>query len=83
MEPAPVLVGAFEVDVGDAVFGAVFPVTQDKGVGGAGIEPDVEDVEDLVVILVVYVIAEEALLGAVLVPGVGAFGLERFEDALR
>jgi hypothetical protein len=35
MEPAAVLVGAFEVEVGDAVLGPVRAVAEDEGVGGA------------------------------------------------
>ena len=46
MEPAAMLVGAFEIDVGRPF--EVGPVLQREGVRRAGIEPDVEDVHDLV-----------------------------------
>ena len=57
LEPAAVLVGAFEIhhgvgaavalaaDAGEA--GKFLGVLQHEGVGGAGVEPDVEDVVDL------------------------------------
>jgi hypothetical protein len=45
MEPAAVLVGAFEIEAGGP--DAVGPVAQGEGMGRAGIEPDVEDVGDL------------------------------------
>ncbi len=81
MEPAAMLVGAFHVDVGDAVLGAVGAVAEDEGVGGAAIEPHVEDVEDLGVVFGVGVVGEEALLGALGIPAVGPFGLEGLGDA--
>ena len=81
LEPAAVLVGALQVEVGEPVLGAVRPVAQHEGVGGAGVEPHVEDVGDHVPILGVVVGGEEAGLGAVLIPGVGALLLEGREDA--
>ena len=81
MEPAAMLVGAFEIDVGRPF--QVGPVLQREGVGRAGIEPDVEDVLDLRPRLVGVVIAEETLLGALGEPGVGALLLEGVDDALR
>jgi hypothetical protein len=51
MEPAAMLVGAFQVEIRDAVFGPVLPVAQHEGMGGAAVEPDVEDVEDLLVLV--------------------------------
>ena len=74
MEPAAVLVGAFEIEAGRP--DAVRAVAQREGVGGAGIEPDVEDVGDLLPFVRVVVVAEEPRLGALRVPGVGALGLE-------
>ena len=56
-------------------------VFQHEGVGRAGIEPDVENVVDLLPVLV-GARAEEALARAVHVPGVGAFLLEGVGDAL-
>ena len=48
--------------------------------GGAGIEPDIENVEDLFVRLGVHHTAQEPGLGAVFVPDIRAFGLEGFDD---
>ena len=79
LEPAAVLVGAFEIEARRP--DAVGPVAQREGVGGAGIEPDVEDVGDLLPFGRVVVVAEEARLGAVGVPGVGALGAEGLGDA--
>ncbi len=56
-------------------------VLQHESVGGAGIEPDVEDVVDLLPRLV-RELAEEALARARGVPGVGAFLFEGVGDAL-
>ena len=56
-------------------------VFQHEGVGGAGIEPDVENVVDLLPAFV-GARAEEALARAFRVPGVGAFLLEGVGDAL-
>ena len=43
------LVGAFKVEIGDAVRAAVLAVAQHEGMGGTGIEPHVENVEHLVI----------------------------------
>src|SRR4029450_11391382 len=84
------LVGAFEIHhrVGPAV--GLAPdagerrempgVLQYEGVGRAGVEPDVEDVVDLLPALVGEP-AQETLAGAGLIPGVGAFALESISDA--
>ena len=50
VEPAAVLVGALEVEAGRP--DAVRAVAQREGVGGAGVEPDVEDVGDLLPLVV-------------------------------
>ncbi len=50
------LVRALQIEVGRPV--GVGPALQDEGVGRAGVEPDVEDVLDLLVALGV-VVAEE------------------------
>ena len=91
MEPAAVLVGAFEIHhrVGPAVVLALdagearemLRVLQHEGVRRAGVEPDVADVVDLLPVLV-GARAEEALARAGLVPGVGALLLEGVGDAL-
>ena len=90
VEPAAVLVGAFEVHhrVGTAVADPVqacergegLRILQREGVGRARIEPDVEHVVDLAPVLA-GTLPEEALAGALGVPGVGALGGEGCEDA--
>ncbi len=62
-------------DAGEA--GEVFGIFQHEGMGGAGIEPDIEDVVDFLPVLV-GARAEEAFARAGLIPGVGAFLFERF-----
>ncbi len=56
-------------------------VLQHEGVGRAGIEPDVENVVDLLPALR-GARAEETLARAGRVPGVGAFLVERLDDAV-
>ena len=56
-------------------------VLEHEGVRRAGIEPDVEQVVDLVVVVGVVVGAEEARLRAFREPRVGAFLLEGVGDA--
>ena len=55
-------------------------VFQHEGMRRAGIEPDVENVVDLLPALVGE-LAEKALARARRVPGVGALFLERIDDA--
>jgi len=81
MEPPAMLVGAFQIDIGNAIVRAVFAVAQHKGVGRAAVEPHVENVEHLIVIIGVMVAAQEPLIGAFSVPGIGPFSLERFKNA--
>ena len=57
-------------------------ILQHVGVRRAGIEPDVEDVVDLLVIGGIVIGREEARRGALGVPGVGALLLEGVGDAL-
>ncbi len=78
VEPAAVLVGAFEIEARRP--DPVGPVAQREGVGRAAVEPDVEDVGDLFPLRRVEVVAEEPRLRAVGVPGVGALGLEGLAD---
>ncbi len=80
MEPPSVLVRAFHIDVGDAVFGAVFAVAQNKGMGGVGIEPHIQNVKHLIIIIGVHVIAQETLLGSLRIPTIGTFDLKRLGD---
>ena len=90
LKPAAVLVGAFEIhdgigaavllalDAGEA--GKVLRIFEHEGVGRTGIEPDIENVVDLLPVFV-GALAEEALARAVGVPGVGAFLREGVHDA--
>ena len=92
LEPAAVLVRTFEIHhgVGPAVLLALDPgergkmlgVFQHERVRGAGIEPDVENVVDLLPLVGIVVGLEETRGGAGRVPGVGAFLLEGVGDAL-
>ncbi len=67
------------LDAGEA--GEVDGVLEHVGMGRAGIEPDVEDVVDLLVIGGIVVGREEAPRRALLVPRVGALLFERRGDA--
>ena len=48
MEPAPVLVAALQVKAGRPR--EIAPLFKDEAMGAAGIEPDIEDVGDLLVV---------------------------------
>jgi hypothetical protein len=84
-----VLVGAFQIhhrviaavdfafDAGKT--GEMFRVLQHKGVGRAGIEPDIENVVDLLP-TVVGKLAEKTLTRAGRIPSVGALGFEGLDD---
>ena len=76
MEPSPVLVGAFQVKIGDPIRAAILAVAQDESMGGAAVEPHIENVKDLIPRLGVIAIAQEARLGTGLIPRIGPFGLE-------
>jgi len=70
MEPAAVLVRAFEIDVGGPLeIGALF---QAEGMGAAAIEPHVQDIAYLFPFLGIVVVAQEAAGRAIGEPGVGA-----------
>ena len=77
LEPAPRLVGALQIEVGRPA--AVVAAFQREGVGRAAVEPDVQDVLDLLVVLGVPVRAQEVGGGAG-EPGVGAFLRDRLLD---
>ena len=69
MEPAAMLVRAFEIQVGwPFQIGALF---QAKGMGGAGIEPHVENVAHLLPFLGIVVLSEESACRAIGKPSVG------------
>ena len=71
LEPAAMLVGAFEIKLRRP--GEVLALLQHEGVGAAGVEPDIENVVDLLPIVRIGDEAfEETLLGALLEPGIGA-----------
>ena len=81
MEPPTVLVGAFKVKVRDAVLGPVRPVAQHEGMGGARIEPDVQHVEDLFIILRIGDAIQHLFLESLHIPDIRALGFERRDDA--
>ena len=92
VEPAAMLVGAFQVHdgIGAAValaddageLGKVHRVFQREGMRGGGVEPHVADVVDLLPFGGAVVVAEEAFGGTRLVPGADAFFLQRGINAL-
>ena len=57
LEPAAMLVGAFQIEVGRPGQAARL---QHEGVGRAGLEPDIDDVHHLLVVVRVAIGAEEA-----------------------
>ena len=79
MEPAAVLVGAFQIQRRRPF--QVVAVLQHEGMGGAGIKPDVQNIHHLFVIFGIMVVAQKpGRIGRK--PGVGAFALDRLDDAL-
>ena len=80
LEPAAMLVGALEIKLSRP--GEVLALLKHEGVGAPGVEPDIENVVDLLPIVRIGDEAfKEALLGALLEPGIGALLLERGDDA--
>ena len=79
MEPAAMLVGALEIERGRPL--QLGPPLQHGGVGAAALEPDVEDVVDLLVVVGGVGVAQE-LLRVAGPPGVGTLRLEGAGDAL-
>ena len=86
MEPAAMLVGAFEIHhlIGTAIDLArhlqIVPLLEREGVRAAGIEPHVENVVDLVEILDLVAAGSEEARAVILIPGVRALLLERIGD---
>ena len=75
------LIRAFEIEVGRPF--EIGALLKHECVRRAGIEPDIENVGDLLPIVgILHQAFEEALLGARLEPGVGAFRLEGRDDSL-
>ncbi len=79
LEPAAVLVGTLKIEVGRPL--AVITAFQGEGVGRARIEPDVEDVCDLLEVGRVVVAAQEVAVRAG-EPGIGALRGDEVDDAL-
>src|SRR5262249_60783422 len=89
MKPATVLIRAFEIHhrgfapVDSALDACecreMFWIFQNESVRGAGIEPDIENVVDLLP-AVIRELAEEAFARTRLVPGIRTFVLEGFDD---
>ena len=79
MEPAAMLVGAFEIERGRPF--ELGPLFQNKSVGRARIEPNLDDVGDLVPLgRIVGVAEKDRRVGGV--PGIGAVALDRRGDPL-
>ncbi len=76
LEPAAMLVGALEVDIGGPGQAARL---EHEGVGAAALEPDVDDVAHLLVLVGVAVVAEEAA-GGRRIPGIRALLAEDADD---
>ena len=80
VEPAAMLVRSFEIERGGP--DEVVPRLQREAVARAGIEPDVQDIGDLLVIGGIAVFAQKAF-GRALEPGVRALFLDGLDDALQ
>src|SRR5262245_41297211 len=81
MEPATMLVRAFQVDIGRPA--QIGPLFEYESVRRTRIEPDVENVVHLVPFIGVGdATLEEAFMRTLGEPGIGALGLECFCDAL-
>ncbi len=76
LKPAAVLVRTLRIEVCRPV--AVGAALKREGVGGSGIEPDIEDVLDLLIGLRIEV--AEKVLGRTREPGVGAFQGDQSDD---
>ena len=81
MEPAAMLVGALEIQVGDAIVRPVRAVAQHEGMGGARVKPHVQHVIDLFIIRRIDDAIQHPFLESLHKPDIGAFCLERGLDA--
>ena len=81
LEPAAVLVGAFEIEVGRPALVGPAAAFQREDMGAAAVEPDVEDVGLALVIGGVAIRAEHRG-GVGVVPRIDAAGADRLDDAL-
>ena len=70
MEPAAVLVGTFEIEIGRPF--QVRPLLKAEGMGGARIEPHIQNVAHLLPLKNIVIGAEEALGSAAQYAGRGA-----------
>ena len=82
MKPSAMLVGAFEIKVRHAVARTVGPVPKHECMRRARVEPNIQNIEYLLVLLRVVVFAKESSLCARQVPSVGAFLFEYVDDPL-
>ena len=80
LEPAAMLVAAFEIEVGRPLQIGPAAAFEHEGVGRARIEPHVEDVGDPLVVVEVVIGAEQRLR-ALFVPGIDALFAHRGDDA--
>src|SRR5689334_9251089 len=81
MEPAAMLIGAFEIDIGWPA--QIGPLLEHEGMRRAGIEPDVENVVHLLPFTGIADAAlQEPLMCVVLEPGISPFAFEGRCDAL-
>ena len=82
------LVGAFQIKdvilaaVGLALGRKVFTLFQHEGMGGATVEPDIQNVGNHVPLVGLVVVAQETLPGTVCKPGVGTLRYKGIVDAL-
>ena len=81
MEPTPVLVSAFKVKVGEAIGRAIGAVAQHECVSRARVEPHVEYVIDLVIIVRVNDALQHLFLESLHKPDIGAVSLKRSHNA--
>ena len=83
MEPAAVLVAAFEVEIGEAS-GYSGSAAQQRQLARAGLEPDVEDVHFLAerraAAIAHFGPGGTRASASWRVPGIGAFAREQFDD---
>ena len=71
------LVGAFQIQVGNSVSAAIFAVTQHKGVGRAGIEPHVQHVKHLGIGGGIDDAVQDLVFETILIPHIGPIRFKR------
>src|SRR5215211_3013382 len=81
MEPAAMLVGAFEINVGRPM--KIAALLENEGMGAAGFEPDIENVVDLLPVgVIIDETRQKTCMRAVGKPGVRTLALENRGDLL-